>query len=241
MIPNPQHDIWIRVLDTMVDSHPRSMWKSCNLVCATWHSYFQPRLMSTLAFTWKNAVFTEGDMQSLLRLQHLFQRLRVGDWPVHAHSLSFSEAFTNITTLELVRTSFYTAEDMSTLFASMGNAVQNLALIECELDQSDNSRFTSNPLYALCTRDRKLLSLHMESTVRTGSFFSEIMTHWLVEGSLLNSFPAIRYSVDDTTLTAPRLCMQCAESLELVLLEGGPTCMIESRTPDPFFCSETTI
>jgi hypothetical protein len=50
MPPPPTHDLWINVLDVLVES---SDLKACNRVCSVWHSYLQPQLLASIAIDWK--------------------------------------------------------------------------------------------------------------------------------------------------------------------------------------------
>jgi hypothetical protein len=77
MLLQPEHDIWIEVLEIICESNDRSSLKVCDLVCRTWHFYLQPRLMSSLEINCKKSPLSDDDIHALLLLQHMLRWVRL--------------------------------------------------------------------------------------------------------------------------------------------------------------------
>jgi hypothetical protein len=66
MLPQPEHDVWIRVCD-LIDE--RSVLKACSQVCAARHSRLQPQVLLSIAIMMGSTL--EHDRQALMMLSPL--------------------------------------------------------------------------------------------------------------------------------------------------------------------------
>jgi hypothetical protein len=222
MILQPEHDIWTEVLEIISESNDRSSLKTCGLVCRTWHSYVQPRLLSSLDIDWKHVPLSNDDINALLLLQHMLQRVRLRYWSAQGPYVSLPLVFANITTLELYGTNFNLSydEDISACFSSMSGNLRSLTLIHCNVDNYE-ILVPKNPLFSFTAPSWALDYLHIQPNTRRGGLFLSLMGEWLEECALLEKLETVRITVDADTVDKLSWFNGSFHHLHVVLLEGS--------------------
>jgi hypothetical protein len=242
MPPPPTHDLWINILD-LVDS---SDLKACNRVCSVWHSYLQPQLLASIAIDWKKGPLIAQIKRILRPHRHRMRRLCILDWPAPRQCGPFIAAFTQVTELELHGLRFGKSADFGPCFSSIGDTLQKLYLVDCELggvlQMIQNSM--SNPaerakLAQMLPRFPALQEVHLSSS--TGESFTNLILQWLYLSENLECLRKFRIGIINTRFpwnSQPRLLSLISKSeCKIERLELIRDSKANNRGP-PIFNSE---
>jgi hypothetical protein len=213
MIPRPDHDVWLRILELISNASDSSTVKACNLVCAGWHRRLQPILLSSAEINWETAPLTIADMHIMRSLAHFIKSLALRGWhrPGSLTLYPLLHGFKQVKDLRLYGILFSTFVDLRDSLISMTTTLESLVLRGCELgdevfeimdamDGNKSGRYTSGSHPA---RPHKIALSSLELAAEQHDIFMSLMLQWLTMSPTISTLRSLRVvvsSVDDCLL-----------------------------------------
>jgi hypothetical protein len=219
-------DVWMCILDLILTSEDM---KACNVVCASWHTYLQPRLFSCVC--WLGNPITTDDIQTLHKISRYVRRLCVHDRQrlsmIPCTSLPATVQNWNITELELRSIRFEVFADLQACLSSLRSTLSSVLLINCEvndynrilLDLESSGKPAGVNSYPVGRSPPSLRELSMD-WISSDNALSTLILNWIVLGSA----SAFR------TLQKLRVTLMCANHGCMVSLSrflSHPFCYVQ--------------
>jgi hypothetical protein len=177
------------VLDLIITSNDM---KACNAVCASWHSYIQPRLLACVR--WPGTPLEPEDTQVLQDISCHVRRLCVHGYRrrsvIPIVSLPSIIQTWNIVKLELRSVRFEAFADLRACISSFRATLSSVLLTDCEVNNVDSDLISLNVFEFFIGDDHDpvgLSELHLRKlsidSIPRHNALSELILRWIALGS----------------------------------------------------------